>query len=427
MKPSAHNANRKHRERPSTRRGFTTPAVGIALLVVMGGLALVLDRLWLDSVDLELTTAAEAAALAAADELASDEQLKAKPDPERQREAARAAGSWIALQNRVAGEPVELDSEPGADIRLGRLVLDAEAGQVRFEESDDAPCTAVVTARRTRKTNNPVGLFVAGVTGQLYGDVVSRVEAAVDNRIRGVRPQEGAPVPAYPLAIWKHDPAGQREDTWSVQIEARKGPDEFGYDPVGRRVYRGTDGIPEITLRSQPRGQSGVQSNVFVLDLGTRLNDQKLQRQFVTGWTVDDLASVGGEIAWPGTLSLRASPELRHGDRESLSELVGEPRLCLLYSIAESQGPNEYRVTCDDLVAIRVLEVRDLTDGACELVAQPCVVKTKTALLTEEPQYETESVRPVSPYNNATAGTEAGTADTARRGSPYVYKLHLTH
>ncbi len=47
--------------RKSRRRGFTTPAVAIALLVVMAGLALVLDRLWLDTADLELTTAAEAA------------------------------------------------------------------------------------------------------------------------------------------------------------------------------------------------------------------------------------------------------------------------------------------------------------------------------------------------------------------------------
>ncbi len=110
--------------RKSRRRGFTTPAVAIALLVVMAGLALVLDRLWLDTADLELTTAAEAAALAAASELANDDLLKLNAVPELRFERARAAAAWIASQNLVAGSPVVLNTDPEGYIRLGRLLLD---------------------------------------------------------------------------------------------------------------------------------------------------------------------------------------------------------------------------------------------------------------------------------------------------------------
>jgi len=39
--------------------------IAFALLAGLGGVALVLDRLWLDATRLELTTAAEAAAIAA--------------------------------------------------------------------------------------------------------------------------------------------------------------------------------------------------------------------------------------------------------------------------------------------------------------------------------------------------------------------------
>lgn len=417
QKPSSRPASRR-----LTRHGFTTPAVAIALLVVMAGLALIVDRLWLDSADLELTTAAEAAALAAASELASDEQLKAKPDPEVQRDAARRVGAWIALQNRVAGDPVELNSEPDGDIRLGHLILDDEAAQIRFEETEDAPNTAVVTAMRTRISNNPVSLFVTGVTGIPFGDVVSRVEAAVDNRVRGVRPQEGAPVPAFPLAIWRRDPSGRRQDTWEVQIESRKGPDNFGYDAVSRRVYRGADGIPEIVLHSQPRGQTTAASNILVVDLGTRLNDRELQRQFQSGWTAEDLATLGGELIWPATYALRSSAEVRHGDRESLTQQLGEPRLCLLYDKATPSGPREQIADCSELVAIRVLSIQDLPDGSCEFIAQPCVVKTKTALLNSPTPYDTEEVRPVSPYRT---GPEADRGSAA--GHAYLYKLQLTH
>lgn len=415
------------------RRGFTTPAVAVALLVAMAGLALILDRLWLDAADLELTTAAESAALNAASELATDQLLTLKPDVELRMELARTAAAFIASQNTVAGAPVMLDSSAEGDIRFGRLVLDDQAGQVRFEESSTNPNTAVVTALRTRRSSNPVALFVSGVTGQPYGDVATRVEAVVDNRISAVRPQDGVPVPAFPIAIWWKDPTGQRMDTWENQIEARKGPDQYGYDSLTHSVYSGSDGIPEIVLRSQQRGQSAANTNVVVVDVGSGMNDQTLARQFASGWTTDDLSGLGGELSATNPGTLRASAELRHADRQALDSLIGEPRICLLYSSATAVNNSQsLQATCIRLVAIRVLAVRDQGDGSCELVAQPCVLKTKTAVLNVTAPYSTESVVPVSPYSAATAGagsTGVSTTPAVQTGSaghPYIYKLQLS-
>jgi len=400
--------------RPHHRRGLTTPAVAVALIVAMGGLALILDRLWLDAADLELTTAAESAALAAARGLASDDLLRPKADPADRLQTAREAASWVAGQNLVAGDPVTVNSDSQGDVRLGRLILDETEKQVRFEESDDNPTTAVVTARRTRATSNPVGLFVSGLTGIPFGDVSSRVEATIDNRIAGVRPFEGTPIPALPLAIWLKDPAGQRRDTWEQQIDARRGADDYGFETRGGRVYRGADGIPEIVLRSQGRDQKSSQSNVLVLDIGTGLQDRELARQFASGWTADDLADLDGEmrVTTSNPEKLAASPELKHDDREALDNLIGEPRICLLYSEARPNGSGSLlQATCVRLVAIRVLAVRDGGDGSCEVVAQPCVFATRTALLDE-----------MTPYHT-------GLADDASTGStnPYIYKLQLTH
>lgn len=431
----------KRRSLTSRRRGFTTPAVAIALVAAMCGLALVLDRLWLDAADLELTTAAEAAALAAAGELATDDLLKPDADPEVRFDLARTAAGWIASQNAVAGAPVVIDTTAQGDVRLGRLVLDDQAGKVRFEETTVHPTTAVVTAMRTRRSSNPVGLFVSGATGLPYGDVVTRVEASIDNRVCGVRPEEGTPVPAYPLAIWWRDPAGLRMDTWETQIEARKGADQFGYDPVENRVYSGADGIPEITLRSSAgSGEQQVNSNLVVVDLGTRLNDAELSRQFTSGWTVDDLNGIGGEVCLTtgGSLPLNASAELKHADREALDTKIGEPRICLLYSsTTPSSDGRTVLATCIRLVAIRVLAVRDQTDGSCEIIAQPCVVKTKTAILDISTPYSTDSVVAVSPYAGAAGSTSATTTTTNTTsttsttvvvpGNPYLYKLQLTH
>ncbi|MBS0203691.1 MAG: hypothetical protein JSS49_12370 [Planctomycetes bacterium] len=418
------------------RRGFTTPAVAVALLVTMAGLALILDRLWLDAADLELTTAAEAAALIAASELATDDLLKPAPDAEQRMELARTAAAFIASQNTVGGTPVMLDSTAQGDIRFGQLVVDDQAGQVQFLESSTNPNTVVVTALRSRRSSNPVALFVSGATGEPYGDVATRVEATIDNRICGVRPNDGTPVPAIPIAIWWKDPAGLRVDTWQAQIESRRGADQYGYDPIAHTVYSGSDGIPEIVLRSQQTGQPAANTNLVVVDVGAGMNDQTLARQFASGWTTDDLSGLGGELcltpATPATM--RASAELRHADRQALDSLIGEPRICLLYSAATPvNNGQQLQATCIYLVAIRVLAVRDQGDGSCELTAQPCVLKTKTAILNMALPYSTETVVPVSPYSVAPASGSTGSTATpsgpngsAGPGNPYIYKLQLS-
>ena len=400
--------------RSHRRRGLTTPAVAVALIVAMGGLALIVDRLWLDAADLELTTAAESAALASARSLASDDLLRPNADPADRRQAAREAAAWVASQNLVAGDPVTLNSEPQGDVRLGHLILDETEDQVRFEESDDLPTTAVVTARRTRATSNPVGLFVSGLTGIPFGDVSSRVEATIDNRIVGVRPFDGTSVPALPLAIWLKDPAGQRLDTWEQQIEARRGADNYGFETDDGRVYRGADGIPEIVLRSQGRDKSSNPANVLLLDIGTGWNDRELARQFASGLSSDDLTDFDGELRVTAShpANFAATSELKHDDRGVLDSLIGEPRICLLYSEARPNGSRSLRqATCVRLVAIRVLAVRDGSGGSCELIAQPCVLATRTALLDEQ-----------TPYHTGFAGK-----DSTATANPYIYKLQLTH
>lgn len=388
--------------------------VAVALVVAMAGLALIVDRLWLDAAALELTTAAESAALAAARSLASDELLKKDPNDAERLQAARDAGAWAASQNLVAGYPVELNPAPVGDLHLGRLVFDETATDVRFEETDEQPTTVVVTASRTRIGNNPVGLFVAGVTGLPFGDVSCRAEATVDNRILGVRPFEGSSVPALPLAIWLKDPTGKRIDTWEQQIEARRGADHYGYEATGRRVYRGSDGIPEIILHSQARDQKSSEANVLVLDIGTDLQTEKLARQFASGWTAEDLEDFDGELrigdASPETMP--ASAELKHDEREVLDSLIGEPRICLLYSDAQPSGSGSLlKATCVRLVAIRVLALHDQGDGSCEIIAQPCVLATRTALLNDQ-----------APYHTGLANDAA-----YKDANPYIYKLQLTH
>ena len=82
--------------RQPSRRGSTALMAVIALVVMMLCVALVLDRLWMEAVMVELTTGAEAAALAAGREYVSDDMLKTNQDTVETTERARRKAMEIA-------------------------------------------------------------------------------------------------------------------------------------------------------------------------------------------------------------------------------------------------------------------------------------------------------------------------------------------
>jgi hypothetical protein len=404
---------------------MTTPAVAVALLVIMLGLALIIDRIWLETSDLELNTAAEAAALAAAGELASEELLKSKTGVELRLSNARQTAAWIASQNYVGGTSVILDIEPAGDVRFGNLVDDSQG--IRFEESEDTPTTVVVTILRTRANKNPIALFVGGLTGLPFGDVAARTEATISNDIVGLRPFAGSPIPVIPIAIWKNDPTGQRSDTWDNQIEANRGPDQWSWDEENQTVVAAPDGLPEIVLHSLRVGGDTSAPNVQLLDLGTSLKDIELTRQFQSGVGVDDLQSFAGEliIGQGVTIDLNSSPELRGTERDGFQSLIGERRLCFVYSSATPRRQSPMAITtCTQIVAVRVLVVSDNPDGSCDVTVQPTVLTTRTAMLASE--------NVAAPANTNSSFTATGTiatddaAGSTAIANRYLYKLRLT-
>ncbi len=373
---------RHHHPGRARRQGLTTPVVVLALLITMTGLALILDRIWLETAQLELTTAAETTALAAARQLAQDDRLVPNLPEQQRRDAALTAAELAAGLNRVAGETPNFSFE-NDDLLFGRY-SHASAGQPIVFQTDAAdPNSVRVTLHRSRGRNNPVALFIGQLTGIPFGNVNRQADAAVNNQIEGIRPVHGAMAPALPLAVWKVDPAGKRTDTWDEQIEKRRGPDNYRYDSARKQPVRGEDGLPELTVRSLPRGGRPELCNVQVVDLGSGFDDEILQRQFLTGWTESDLDRWGGTLNPGAGLSLTGSPDLLHQERESLEALLGEPRICLLFSTAVPQGKSKrVLTTCVSLVAVRVMSVEDQPDGSCLLVLQPTVIATRSALVT---------------------------------------------
>lgn len=373
---------RQHRTTRNSRSGLTTPVVVLTLLVTMVGLAMILDRIWLETAQLELTTAAETTALAAARQLAQDDLLIPNTPEQQRLDAAITAAELTASLNRVAGQLPSF-SPASNDILFGRY-SQIEPGQpISYLTDVDNPNCVRVTLHRSRNRSNPVALFIGQLTGIPFGNVVRQADAAVHNNIEGIRPVHGGMAPILPLAIWKVDSSGNRSDTWDVQIENRKGPDNYRYDSNSHQPMSGSDGIPEITVRSLAKGGVPELCNMQIVDLGSRFDDQTMKRQFQSGISEDDLNSFGGILNPMPGISLTASPNLLVAERDILDALLGEPRIVLLFTTAIPAGSSgDVQITCVNFVAIRVMSLQDQSDGSCLMVLQPTVIATRSALYT---------------------------------------------
>ena len=124
-------------KRPRTQRGMVTIWFAVTAVVVIGLAGLAVDAGYSALAIQKLQHAADAAALAAT------QQLPFGP------EAAQQAGIDIALANSVAGQMVQLDfnpdNDPDGDIVIGYYDRDSRT----FTPTVDAPNAVKVVARRT--------------------------------------------------------------------------------------------------------------------------------------------------------------------------------------------------------------------------------------------------------------------------------------
>ncbi|NQV24122.1 MAG: hypothetical protein HQ518_07115 [Rhodopirellula sp.] len=412
----------QHREtarRALKRRGSLALAAMMSLLVIVGGVAVALDRLWLDSAKTELEAAVEAAALRGGQLLASDDLLRLEADIEARLERARQEAGMIASENQIAGKPVELDLTPEGDIRFGRLVRRDRTGEEVFIETTDQPTSVVVRGLHSRSRNNPVAMFLNSVSGNEGADVSALSEASIDNRVVGFQPLAGAPVPALPLAILRQGEEGDSRESWKSQIEDRRGADEYGFDERTGKVTDGPDGIPEIRLRSAIRRGNAKKANVHLFDVNGAATVEELLLHVRNGWGEQDLPKHLTELRLDQKSHVFETANGISGALPRvLKEQIGVCRILFLYDNFQPTGRSGAgRIQVTQAVAGRVLSVKVVKDDGCELIIQPGVMTTRTALLAAN-HSDVESDQ------HTKRGEKDGTEKLTNR---YIYKLQITN
>ncbi len=423
MTPTSHH----HRTHSASRRGTLLPAIAFALLVVGGALALVLNALWKDAASVELRTAAEAAALAAAAEYLDDAHLAAVVNTEILMQGARLRAAEVASANRVAGQPLVLNPEPLGDVIFGTRLFQPQSVESVFLESTENPelTPDVVEVRATlmRSGGNPLRLFLPGVTGHPVAEAFALVQVAFDNKIEFFRPTPGTTVPCLPMGILARDPMDKRTDTWAVNIEQRQGGDAFRFDEETREVLPEPDGIPEIVLRSVPLNGIGLEGNVQMLDFRNDLRDKQLTAQIAGGLNQEALAEWGGSLPAVEAFDITASGNLTDPLQTALENLIGQQRLCLLYEPLQGLSiPSWSQVRCVGVVAIRILSVQPDGNETATLIVQPTIMSTRTAHLTQF----SHLLQADSDAQNYSASSQAAEAEEDLfPGNRYVYKIFI--
>ncbi len=411
------NRLRINQQLATDRRGSLMPAIAFALLVVGAVAALVLNRLWIDAAEVELRNAAEAAALSAAREYLGDHLLLPQVDFDQIALQAKQRAAVLSLSNRVAGRPVEIsfDNNGDGDIYFGYEHYDAETGESTFIESNSQATGVAVRTYKSRQLGNPINLFFAGVSGQPEADAIAYAQVSFDNVIDHFRPTRLLPIPALPLAVLASDPTGNRTDTWDAQITNKQGADLYRFDSQTRTVVEGSDGIPEMTLRSVPLNTDPLLANVQLLDFNNELGEQKMIQQIRKGLYSVDLELLNGIIPAQNSFSISGSANITTPVQLSLETQIGQQKLCLLYLSQEpTTVPGWSNLVCQRIVAIRVMRVIPETEESCTIIVQPTVMTTKTAVLAQFLQAEQDdaqkSVVPAGFYQI----------------NPYVYKMFVS-
>lgn len=331
------------RRRRSARRGSILVLSAILIAVVCGILAFSVD-LGMAYVDrTEMQRAADAAAIAAVNELL-DQQL-VNPTKKQSETAAVEAATRFASLNSVGSISPRVAA---GDIEIGFLADRNQPSGPIISGYGQLSNAARVRIKRTAEINGETRLFFAPVLG--HRSVAQEVEAtaAFVSSFRGftVRP-DGKNLDILPIAL--------DLQTWE-DLQHKLTSDDWTWDASRKTVIPGPDGIFEVNLFPQDTGMPGNRGTVDIGQAGNSTAD--LKRQITEGVSAEDLSYHGGSIEFDsnGELVLNGDPGISAGIKSQLSAIKGEPRIIPVFEHAAGNGNNAY-YTITKFVGVRVMEV----------------------------------------------------------------------
>ena len=371
------NAFQWARHRP---RGMAALLFGLLLPVLIGFVALSVDTAVIATARAQLSTAADAAALAGAQQLASEYRVRGITDLTTTIAAANAQGAAFGTANHVLGHGVTLIQNPTNVAGVGDMI-------VGYLDPDN-PLSAMVTAPASAPLYNSVqvtanlsaarGSVVPTFFGSLMGFrganvTVQSTATAWNYSIAGFKSINNESAQLLPIVL---------DVTTYQAMMAGTTSDQYTYNPVTNTVTTGPDGITESLLYPVASGNPG---NWGTIKVGVSNNSTSiLVAQIENGISPSQLATYPGGVIQldttltPPSITFSGNPGISAGISSALQSIIGKPVMIPIYDQSGGNGNNAwYRVI--DFVAVRLLTV-NFQGNPKYVIVQPALVTDPTAI-----------------------------------------------
>lgn len=386
MQSTTKQTDRNRRRDQISRHGSILTLTVVLLVVILAFTAFSIDVGAITLTKSQMRNAADAAALAACQDLAAGWGPGSSSNPETVEQAARATAVAVAANNEMLQRSsTYLDAT--RDVRMGFRSWDPD-NQTFVETWDIPPYNLVqVTVRRDVGTGQngdaPLNLFFGPAIGQQTANLTA-MATAVMYPVIGFKIPEDSELTADVL------PIAFDETSWNDVLQGI-GQDNYAYDPVNQKVTPGSDGILDFDI--YPENNSNLPpGNRGTVDFGSSNNStQDLKRQIVSGLNDDDLSYFGGSMrVHPDPLFVNGDPGISAGIKSSLQSIIGRPRAMPVFRALSGSGNNAtYEIV--KFIGIRIMVVK-LTGGNKYVIVQSAPFSSAAAVHDKQKSIEVDSI-----------------------------------
>jgi len=329
----------RHRKSAFRRLGQMLVLTAALMPVLVGLVALAVDIGVIATAKAQLQTAADSAALAGAQKLASQYRLQAGTVGQADITDAQTQAIQFASSNKVLGDPALLlanatNANTGTeDVVAGYLARPFDPNQAIVTSAAMLPYFNTVQVRTSRSATH--GGKVPGYFSSIWGNQGSDLKlssAAAVVGISGFQSVDGSTnANLLPIVLDKA--------TFAAMIQGQT-TDQFAYNSGTNAVSNGADGITESKLYPVANGYPG---NWGTIKIGVSDNSTAtLSAQIRYGITPAQLATYPNGLLQPdpstGTIQFEGNPGISAGLKDDLASIIGKPVRIPIFDPTQSGG-----------------------------------------------------------------------------------------
>jgi Flp pilus assembly protein TadG len=370
-------AMRKASDKP---RGTTAVMFAVFLPLIVGMMALAVDTAVMTTARDQMSTAADAAALAGVQQLVTNNHLTANPNLSVEISAAQSHATSIGQSNSILGSNAMIAANSGnsstGDVVVGYLNTASNTSTISPTSSQALFNAVQVKITRDSSHGGVIPAFFSRLNGNTGTRMtVTATATALNYQVGGFTSVNGLSAMLLPIAL--------DQSTYNAMLMGSGfATDQYNYNPSTGTVTPGTDGIFESQLFPLNIGSPGSWGTV---DIGVTNNGTStLGAQVQYGIAPAQLATYpNGTIQLssstnPPSIQFSANPGISAGIQSNVDAIIGQTRFIPIYSSVTGDG-NNTTYTIVKFAGVRVM-ASNFQGNPKYIVVQPALVIDPTAI-----------------------------------------------